>query len=142
MKEYLARYGKASQKDRRNGKMRRQKRRILQKITAAALSAALAVGMVQGGVPGKVLAQEGFSAAAQANDNETWNEGSVISARTISGGTESDPKVITVTGGVTVSGKLSISGHVKWVEAASLIGHQGIITPLKWQREPALYLKM
>ena len=114
MKEYLARYGKASQKDRRNGKMRRQKRRILQKITAAALSAALAVGMVQGGVPGKVLAQEGFSAAAQENDNETWNEGSVISARTISGGTESDPKVITVTGGVTVSGKLSISGHVKF----------------------------
>lgn len=114
MKEYLARYGKASQKDRRNGKMRRQKRRILQKITAAALSAALAVGMVQGGVPGKVLAQEGFSAAAQENDNETWNEDSVISARTISGGTESDPKVITVTGGVTVSGKLNISGHVKF----------------------------
>ena len=41
MKEYIARYGKASQKDRRNGKMRRQKRSILQKITAAALSAAL-----------------------------------------------------------------------------------------------------
>ncbi len=114
MKEYIARYGKASQKDRRNGKMRRQKRSILQKITAAALSAALAVGMVQGGVPGKVLAQEGFSAAAQENDNETWNEDSVISTRTISGGTESDPKVITVTGDVTVSGKLSISGHVKF----------------------------
>ena len=114
MKEYLARYGKALQKDRRNGKMRRQKRRILQKITAAALSAALAVGTVQGGVPGKVLAQEGFSTAAQANDNETWNEDSTISTRTISGGTESEPKVITVTGNVTVSGKLSISGHVKF----------------------------
>ena len=43
MMEYLARYGKASQKYRRNGKMQRQKRRILQKITAAVLSAALAV---------------------------------------------------------------------------------------------------
>ncbi len=114
MMEYLARYGKASQKYRRNGKMQRQKRRILQKITAAVLSAALAVGMVQGGVPGRVLAQEGFSAAAQANDNETWNEDSAISTMTISGGTESDPKVITVTGNVTVSGKLTISGHVKF----------------------------
>ncbi len=100
--------------------MRRQNRRILQKITAVALSAALAVGMAQGGVPGWVFAQEdigsqgNFSAAARTNDNETWEEGSTISYRTISGGTESDPVVITVTGNVTVTGEITISGHVKF----------------------------
>ena len=70
--------------------------------------------------------------ASVITSDVTWNDGDVIDATTISGGTEDAPLVITVNGTVTINGTLRLSSaaisNVKFVagtEGATLIRAEG-----------------
>ncbi|MCM1326636.1 MAG: hypothetical protein NC094_04855 [Bacteroidales bacterium] len=61
------------------------------------------------------------AASRSAAGSETWTDGKQIASKTINGGTESEPVVITVSGTVQVSETITISsGYVKFTGGGSL----------------------
>lgn len=92
-----------------------RKTSLLQKWTAVFLSAVLMIGMIQCAEPAEVRAAEAVTASA------VWEDGTSVSAVTITGGSASNPVVITVHGNVTVSGAITVSsGYVKFTGGGTL----------------------
>ena len=92
-----------------------RKTSFLQKWTAVFLSAVLMMGMIQCAEPAEVRAAEAVTASA------VWEDGTSVSAVTITGGGASNPVVITVHGNVTVSGTITVSsGYVKFTGGGTL----------------------
>ena len=92
-----------------------RKTSFLQKWTAVFLSAVLMIGMIQCAEPAEVRAAEAVTASA------VWEDGTSVSAVTITGGSASNPVVITVHGNVTVSGTITVSsGYVKFTGGGTL----------------------
>lgn len=95
--------------------IKKRKYGFWRRMMAVMISAAMIVGIADGAAPNMAFAQETASENALARASgvsETWS--GTISAKTLSGGTKENPKVIEVSGLVKVSGKITVSGHVKF----------------------------